>query len=101
MKSLVCAVVAAAALSASFGAVAQTDAPLTRAQVREELVQLEKAGYKLDSSGPSYPAEFQAAQARANTEDASGVGSQAAAGAHAGRPAVAMRVPDNSIFFGH
>jgi hypothetical protein len=101
MKSLVCAVVAAAALSASFGAVAQTDAPLTRAQVREELVQLEKAGYKLDSSGPFYPAEFQAAQARANTEDASGIGSQVAPGVHAGRPATAVRVPDNSIFFGH
>ncbi|OOB04516.1 DUF4148 domain-containing protein, partial [Burkholderia cenocepacia] len=39
MKSLVSAVVAAAALSASLGAFAQST--VTRAQVRNELVQLE------------------------------------------------------------
>ena len=48
MKSLVFAVVAATALSASFGAFAQSS--LTRDQVREELVQLEKAGCLLYTS---------------------------------------------------
>ena len=47
MKSLVSAVVAAAALSASFGAFAQST--VTRA-LRNELVQLESAGYKPSQS---------------------------------------------------
>ena len=53
MKSLVFAVVAATALSASFGAFAQSS--LTRDQVREELVQLEKAGYQPSLASPHYP----------------------------------------------
>ncbi len=59
MKSLVSAVVAAVALSASFGAFAQST--VTRAQVRNELVQLESAGYKPSQSSPYYPADIQAA----------------------------------------
>jgi uncharacterized membrane protein len=46
MKSLIQAVVVAAALAAPVAVFAQSNAPLTRAQVRAELVQLEKAGYK-------------------------------------------------------
>lgn len=53
MKSLVIAVAAAAALSASFSTFAQST--VTRAQVRNELVQLEKAGYKPGLASPYYP----------------------------------------------
>ena len=44
MKSLIQAVVVAAALAAPVAVFAQSNAPLTRAQVRAELIRLEKAG---------------------------------------------------------
>jgi hypothetical protein len=72
MKSLISAVavtVAAAALAApTFAFAQQSDAPLTRAQVRAELVQLEKAGYNPNLSDPTYPANIQAAEARVHAQ---------------------------------
>jgi hypothetical protein len=62
IKSLiVAAVVAAPAVS-----FAQSNAPLTRAQVRAELVQLEKAGYNPAADYDTYPQNIQAAEARAS-----------------------------------
>lgn len=101
MKSLVYAVVAASALTASFGAFAQSSQPLTRAQVRAELVQLEKAGYHPGVSSPYYSEDIQAAQARVQGADTSGYGAQAAPVAHVGAPvAAAPRSPRESIYFG-
>jgi hypothetical protein len=56
---------ATAALSLPLAAFAQTDSPLTRAQVRADLQQLERAGYA-PSKGedPYYPQDIQAAEAR-------------------------------------
>jgi hypothetical protein len=69
MKTLVSAIAVAAALAAPVLSFAQqSDAPVTRAQVRAELVQLEKAGYNPNISDPSYPSNIQAAQARVNTQ---------------------------------
>ncbi|WDD91639.1 DUF4148 domain-containing protein [Burkholderia sp. FERM BP-3421] len=100
MKSIVYAVVAASALSASFGAFAQTS-PVTRAEVRAELVQLEKAGYQPGVSSPYYPADIQAAQARvAGATDTSGYGAQAAPTVRAGSPAATSQRARDSIFFG-
>ncbi|AOI75972.1 MULTISPECIES: DUF4148 domain-containing protein [Burkholderia] len=99
MKSLVSAVAAAVALSASFGAFAQST--VTRAQVRNELVQLENAGYKPSQSSPYYPADIQAAQARVHGTDNSGFGSQPAAAAESGAPAVRAQNPRDSVYFGH
>ena len=71
MKSIQ-AVVVAAALATPFGAFAQhSNAPVTRAEVRAELVQLERAGYdpaKQDNA--SYPADIQAAEGRIATRNA-------------------------------
>ena len=65
MKSLIQAVVVAAALVAPVASFAQqSNAPVTRAQVRAELVQLEQAGYHPGVSDPFYPANIQAAEAR-------------------------------------
>ena len=44
-----------------------TGGPITRAQVRGELVQLEHAGYK--PSKVHYPADIQAAEARVSAQD--------------------------------
>jgi hypothetical protein len=42
----------------------QSTAPVTRAQVRAELSQLEAAGFKGAPTGPYYPANLQAAESR-------------------------------------
>lgn len=65
MKSLVQAVVIAATLAAPVAVFAQSNQPLTRAQVREQLIQIEKAGYNPSRANPNeYPANIQAAEAR-------------------------------------
>lgn len=64
MKSLIQAVVVAAVLTpvVSF---AQSNQPLTRAEVRAQLVQIEQAGYSpARGRDPYYPTDIQAAEAR-------------------------------------
>lgn len=72
MKSLQ-AVVVTAVLATPLASIAQqSNAPVTRAEVRAELVQLERAGYnpaKRDTA--TYPADIQAAEARAANENPS------------------------------
>jgi Domain of unknown function (DUF4148) len=93
MKSLMQAVVVAAVLAAPVVSFAQSNAPVTRAQVRAELVQLEEAGYHGDTNA-GYPDQLQAAEARVaarnGTESAYGgkvVGSSASGAPAAARPA--------------
>ncbi|HEY1216660.1 MAG TPA: DUF4148 domain-containing protein, partial [Bryobacteraceae bacterium] len=64
MKSLIQAVVIATVLAAPVASFAQSNQPVTRAQVRAELIQLEKAGYQPSRSDIYYPADLQAAQSR-------------------------------------
>ncbi|CAH2798235.1 MAG: FIG00455304: hypothetical protein [uncultured Paraburkholderia sp.] len=105
MKTLISAAVIAAALVASF---AQSNQPVTRAQVRAELVQLEKAGYNPASDRIDYPANLQAAQARVNAENGtaqasaqvadSGYGAPIAGSSQAGR---AVTTDRSSVYFGN
>ncbi|SOE56565.1 protein of unknown function [Burkholderia sp. OK233] len=91
MKSLIQAVVVAAALAAPVAVFAQSNAPVTRAQVRAELVQLEKAGYNPAAADDdaTYPADIQAAEAKvAAQNDATGVGGVANGSSDTGRPPV-------------
>ena len=65
MKSLIKAVAIAAVLAVPVASFAQSNQPVTRAQIRTELVQLEKAGYvPSNSNDTQYPANIQAAEAR-------------------------------------
>jgi hypothetical protein len=68
IKSLVSAVALASALAAPAVSFAQqSNGPVTRAQVRAELVQLEKAGWRPAmgmGNNPDYPAGIQAAETR-------------------------------------
>jgi hypothetical protein len=65
MKSLIAAAFAVSVLAAPAVTFAQdANAPVTRAQVRAELAQLEAAGYRPGVASPNYPADIQAAQAR-------------------------------------
>ena len=68
----------AAAPALSF---AQSNEPVTRAQVRAELVQLQKAGYNPAADETQYPRNIQAAQARV---EASQVAQQAASSSYGG-----------------
>ncbi|MFM0066928.1 DUF4148 domain-containing protein [Paraburkholderia aspalathi] len=89
MKSLIEAVVIAALITAPLAAFAQSNQPVTRAQVRAELVQLEKAGYNPAlSNADDYPANIQAAEARVAAQNgvaqASGYGTATNGSSQAG-----------------
>jgi hypothetical protein len=73
MKAMIRAVLAATVLAAPALSFAQsTNGPVTRAEVRVDMVQLEKAGYQPARIDPSYPADIQAAEARVHAESMSG-----------------------------
>jgi hypothetical protein len=75
MKSLIKTLAVAAVLAVPALSFAQSSQPVTRSQVRAELVQLEKAGYNpSNSSDTQYPATVQAAEAKvqANNSDVGG-----------------------------
>ena len=75
----------AASLSAPLFAHAQSNAPVTRASVRGELIQLEKAGYQPSSDGVNYPVNLQNAERRVSQGQSSGsstAGSSASGAGH-------------------
>ncbi|OAJ62291.1 hypothetical protein A6V36_19105 [Paraburkholderia ginsengiterrae] len=85
MKSLIEAAVIAALISAPLAAFAQSNQPVTRAQVRAELIQLEKAGYNPSlSNADDYPANIQAAEARVAAQNVTGYGSATDGSSQAG-----------------
>ncbi|PQV54453.1 DUF4148 domain-containing protein [Paraburkholderia sp. BL21I4N1] len=87
MKSLIEAAVIAALITAPLAAFAQSNQRVTRAQVRAELVQLEKAGYNPATANDyDYPANIQAAEARVAAQNAqtSGYGSATNGSSQAG-----------------
>ena len=64
MKKLFFAAVVAAGLAVPVMSFAQSVQPLTRAQVRAELVELENAGYNQAYRDVGYPQDLMAAQQR-------------------------------------
>lgn len=104
MKSLIKSVVIALAVAAPVASFAQSNAPVTRAQLRAELVQLEKAGYNPVSDRVDYPARLQAAQARvaAQNADTQGYGGTVTGSSQSGQ-ATDMQVSSYSapIFVRH
>ena len=118
MKSLVFAMVAASVLATPLASMAQvgSNQPVTREQVKQDLIRLEQAGYEPRANDINYPSNIQAAEARANGAqgqavadtsatggDASGYGGVAAQSGQSGAPA-ADRPADaggqHSLFFG-
>lgn len=103
MKSWVNAVLAATVLSAPLAAFAQSSAPVSRADVRGELVQLQKAGYSPIAEDASYPARLQVAETRVADgrvaqAQAEGYGSSTGAASQSGR--ASKRVDPQGVFFG-
>lgn len=67
MKSRAFATVAVLTLAAPIASFAQqADHPLTRAEVKAELIRLEAAGYRPASDHTQYPANIQAAERKVN-----------------------------------
>ena len=101
MKSLIQAVVVAAALAAPVAVFAQSNQPVTRAQVRAELVQLEQTGWRPgEGDHTTYPAQIQAAEAKVAAENgATGVGGVVSGSAEAGHPAISTF--DWNEMYGH
>jgi hypothetical protein len=111
MKSLIKAVAIAAVLAVPAVSFAQSnESGVTRAQVRNELIQLEKAGYNpATANDATYPADIQAAEHRVQEQNAQAVAQQPAADtgygaatggtSQAGAPARLDRA--NTVNFGH
>jgi hypothetical protein len=89
-KSIIPAIALASVLAMPAISSAQSNGPVTREQVRAELVQLENAGYRVGSGHASYPDEIQAAEAKVAAEKgaADGYGGAAGGSSAAGRAAV-------------
>ncbi|MCR1768170.1 hypothetical protein B7760_04368 [Burkholderia glumae] len=103
MKSLIATVAAATVLAVPAVSFAQqSNGPLTRAQVKSELIQLENAGYSPNANTVNYPNDIQAAEARVHPQqdgavaDTSGYGAQPAAGAESGTPSKVRRIADGA-----
>jgi hypothetical protein len=71
MKNIfVCMALAAGALATPALSFAQTNGPLTRAEVRADLVRVEQAGYNPSRAADiDYPADIQAAEAKIAAQD--------------------------------
>ncbi|MFM0628233.1 DUF4148 domain-containing protein [Paraburkholderia xenovorans] len=114
MKSLIKAVAIAAVLAAPIASFAQSSQqPITRAEVRADLIRVEQAGYNPGASNDStYPADIQAAEQRvqannpavAQTQepvaDTSGYGGATSGSSQAGGVVQPMSGP-KSVYFGN
>ncbi|WP_434111114.1 DUF4148 domain-containing protein [Paraburkholderia caffeinilytica] len=114
MKSIIKAVAIAAILAAPVASFAQSsDQPATRAEVRNQLIQLEQAGYNPGrSNDTSYPADVQAAESRVQAQnpavaqtqepvaDTSGYGGAVNGSSQAGGVVQPMSGP-KSVYFGN
>ena len=83
---LIQSLIVAAAVALPVLSFAQSNQPVTRAEVRAQLVELENAGYNPAGDQTQYPQNIQAAQARVdaakgNTADGSPAGGTTASGA--------------------
>jgi hypothetical protein len=105
MKSIIKAVAIALALSAPVVSFAQSNQPVTRAEVRSQLVQLENAGYRPGGDHANYPDQIQAAEARVAAENgsSSGVGGVVNGSSASGSPALpaSTLTGARSLYSGH
>ncbi|WP_423922708.1 DUF4148 domain-containing protein [Caballeronia sp.] len=109
VHSLIVAAVLAIPAASSFAqASAASNGPVTRAQVRAELVQLEQAGYRPGSGDDtSYPVQLQAAEARVAAQNGATAGyggvadGSSASGSSAVRSFGSDHAGTKSIYFGH
>ncbi|MGF7130234.1 hypothetical protein P3T40_001709 [Paraburkholderia sp. EB58] len=96
MKSLIYAVSAAAVFAAPVIALAQSNGPVTREQVQDEIVQLEKAGFNpANASTVDFPTNFNGGPAAGQD---SGYGPSSSGSSQVGRPTSTIGM--KPVFFG-
>lgn len=97
MKSLIYAVSAAAVFAAPVIALAQSNGPVTREQVQDEIVQLEKAGFNpANANTVDFPTNV--ASGGAATGQDSGYGAASSGSSQVGRPTGTIGM--KPVFFG-
>jgi len=103
MKTLIRAVALAAAVAAPVASFAQSNSPVTRAQVRAEIVQLAQAGYHVgDGDNAHYPEAVQAAEAGvAAANGNTGYGGVANGTAQGGSAGPRVSAADWNSMYGH
>jgi len=109
MKSLIQAVAIAAVLATPVVSFAQSSQPLTRAEVRAQLAQIEQAGYSpARGRDPYYPTDIQAAEARVAAQNGtaqagtSGYGPATSGSSQSGQRAEITVSPYSSpVYVGH
>ncbi|WP_408320408.1 MULTISPECIES: DUF4148 domain-containing protein [unclassified Paraburkholderia] len=105
MKTLIYAALIAGVLATPVASFAQdTTGPLTRAELRADLIQAEHAGYRPAAYDVNYPADIQAAEARVQAQDVTAPGSTGAGGVSDGSSqadAPTVTGSTHSIYFGH
>jgi hypothetical protein len=105
MKTLIYAVLIAGVLATPVASFAQdATAPLTRAEVRADLIRVEQAGYRPAAKDVHYPDDIQAAEARVQAQNvaaqgSTGVGGTSDGSSQAGAPTATVNT--HSIYFGH
>lgn len=105
-KSLVPAIVLAAALGAPAFAYAQDADSVSRASVKADLVRMEQSGYNVEGDHATYPAQSQAAEQRVQANSgvvATSYGSPTDSSYAAGARSTPMAQPAStrSVYFGH
>jgi hypothetical protein len=94
MKSLIQAVALAVAIAAPVASFAQSEQPVTRAEVKAQIQQLEQAGYNpARATDSTYPADIQAAEARVSAQSAMAQGDNTGYGMPAGGSSQAGQHP--------
>jgi hypothetical protein len=106
MKALIYAALVAGVLAAPTISFAQdATAPVTRAEVRADLVRVEQAGYRPSANDVHYPEDILAAEARLHAKDVTAPSVTGAGGmpmegsSQAGAPTTAAGT--HSVYFGH
>jgi hypothetical protein len=92
MKTLVSTLIIFTALTSPLVCFAQSNAPVTRAEVRADLVKVEKAGYDPSVANDiHYPEDIEAAEAKIAAQDNRKMASDAVGGTTTGTSAAGAR----------
>ncbi|WP_250480790.1 DUF4148 domain-containing protein [Caballeronia sp. GAOx1] len=94
-------IVAAALAIPAVSSFAQSNQPVTRAEVKAQLVQLERAGYNPSMDRTTYPAEIQAAEAKVAAQNGQSYGGAADGSSASGGAPAHTGNSVAPVYFGH
>ncbi|SAK81618.1 membrane protein [Caballeronia calidae] len=94
-------IVAAALAIPAVSSFAQSNQPLTRADVKAQLVQLERAGYNPNTNNTTYPADIQAAEAKVAAQNGQSYGGVTNGTSASGTLPALAGATAQPVYFGH